>query len=179
MRNCLCYLHPFKCGCGNPFTSMIFRPAKQFAARAFRDFTNTEAKRLSKLPAEAKDAKPPEGPGRDGNKPLMRNHAGDDSTPSPIGHTAGNNLNGASISAASRPGSRKPDGRESGDSGQVLGSVISVKKPTYERNQNRKGRCDSAEGRRRAGVKIPVGGNASRGLLQVRNQRQNRVNNGR
>jgi hypothetical protein len=56
--------------------------------------TITEAKREGTLPAVARSAKPPEGPGRDVNKSLMRKRSGHD-VPSPTGISAGNIFFGA------------------------------------------------------------------------------------
>jgi hypothetical protein len=66
------------------------REAEQAACDA-STITNTEALQAGTLPSEAQLEAPPEGPGTDGNKPLMRNRVGDD-CPSAIGHTDGNNF---------------------------------------------------------------------------------------
>jgi hypothetical protein len=76
------------------------RQAKRTAAHARRftgdaselldeEFTNTETERSVTLPSIDEIAMSPEGPGRDGNKPLMRNRMANDA-PSPIGNPDGN-----------------------------------------------------------------------------------------
>lgn len=47
-------------------------------------FSNTETNHPAALPGLGKDGESPEGPGRDGNKPLMKNRTANE-VPSPIG----------------------------------------------------------------------------------------------
>lgn len=51
------------------------------------DFTNTETKRETTSPEIGQSAESPGGPGRDGNKPLMRNRR--PNLASPIGNNSG------------------------------------------------------------------------------------------
>lgn len=55
------------------------------------DFINTETKQSVTLPPKDEAAESPEGPGRDGNKPLMGNRQANDA-PSPIDNAGGNTL---------------------------------------------------------------------------------------
>ena len=54
---------------------------KQRAIGILPPITITETTREATLPAKGQSAESPEGPGRDGNKPLMRNRQADESLP--------------------------------------------------------------------------------------------------
>lgn len=59
----------------------IWKAETQKGGNEGKEFTSTEASWRAMLPAVGKASEPPEGPGREGNKPLMRNLTANESHP--------------------------------------------------------------------------------------------------